>query len=540
MDQINPINDDSPDRDWDAADYVLNEQRQARITALTSLDADPEEAAKAVDLSKATGAPAPLVLGDMENFQQQHKAALTAELLRNNRFLEQYAADPIAAQVSNDDWGSLDKISQHLDHFHGPLPQFGKEIAKGIGSGDTSAIKRGFEAFKEAHGDWIGIDRETMDRITSNPVVANILNQALGPLWEAGMRLPLAALTGIAAAAGQAYANLTGSKDEGIKLARELIIVPQVAFPEMAGAHVPPELNAIARQAKEATTVARPWAEAGIRPPNDLHPLLAQGAAEEAKIDQKNFDELFKETQANATRERSPPSFEKFTELHTGDDTIGISVEKVKELYGDKLPEPDDNKLGFIPNIREQYESALASGGDIEAPWKMVLAHTTPETMEVLHDGLRLRPGGMTLDEVAGVKPVELKGEGAKIEAIEGPVEALRRASGLDPLATRDFKQEPGPTEPSIIPSSAKPYEGGVVTTKQGTEFSPYLNFPLKDALKNLDIKTEGIPGELQKKFAERLSKIVGNVPVRIVKDEDMKRISPDYFGKSRTGENYS
>ena len=608
MDQINPINDDSPDRDWDAADYVLNEQRQARITALTSLDADPEEAAKAVDLSKATGAPAPLVLGDMENFQQQHKAALTAELLRNNRFLEQYAADPIAAQVSNDDWGSLDKISQHLDHFHGPLPQFGKEIAKGIGSGDTSAIKRGFEAFKEAHGDWIGIDRETMDRITSNPVVANILNQALGPLWEAGMRLPLAALTGIAAAAGQAYANLTGSKDEGIKLARELIIVPQVAFPEMAGAHVPPELNAIARQAKEAITVAHPWAEAGIRPPNDLHPLLAQGAAEEAKIDQKNFDELFKETQANATRERSPPSFEKFTELHTGDDTIGISVEKVKELYGDKLPEPDDNKLGFIPNIREQYESALASGGDIEAPWKMVLAHTTPETMEVLHDGLRLRPGGMTLDEVAGVKPVELKGEGeeyrpyknvpdqlmgfkkegpqkgyeetkysheqpvlvtspdmapfqdqikglnkehalerarrnwegAKIEAIEGPVEALRRASGLDPLAARDFKQEPGPTEPSIIPSSAKPYEGGVVTTKQGTEFSPYLNFPLKDALKNLDIKTEGIPGELQKKFAERLSKIVGNVPVRIVKDEDMKRISPDYFGKSRTGENYS
>ena len=90
--------------------------------------------------------------------------------------------------------------------------------------------------------------------------------------------------------------------------------------------------------------------------------------------DREAFDKVFDDAQKTATLPRSQQygtkSMEKFVEVRYGDSTIGISAEKARELYGDGKPEIDDNKLGWVPNIEEQYEAALQSGSDITVPIK--------------------------------------------------------------------------------------------------------------------------------------------------------------------------
>ena len=88
----------------DAASWIMAQRRSAQASALTSLDDNPDNAARAQELSKATGANPALVYSDLDGFEQQHKAALISTMLENNQQLRDYAnGHPLAAKVSNDD-----------------------------------------------------------------------------------------------------------------------------------------------------------------------------------------------------------------------------------------------------------------------------------------------------------------------------------------------------------------------------------------------------------------------------------------------------
>src|SRR5450631_4348085 len=94
------------------------------------------------ELGKATGAKPALVYSDLDNFETQHKAALTANLLSNNDYLRQYiTADPMHAKVSNDDWGNHDAATEKLADFSKPSAferwlksdSISREFVEGVG-----------------------------------------------------------------------------------------------------------------------------------------------------------------------------------------------------------------------------------------------------------------------------------------------------------------------------------------------------------------------------------------------------------------------
>src|SRR6516162_2161886 len=97
----------------DAATNIIRLQRGTRVGAALAGQDNPDDAARALDLSDATGIPASMIYPSLDSFERKHKAALTLELLRNNQHLTDYANhSPMAPIVSNDDWGNMDKAGE--------------------------------------------------------------------------------------------------------------------------------------------------------------------------------------------------------------------------------------------------------------------------------------------------------------------------------------------------------------------------------------------------------------------------------------------
>src|SRR5215472_10723486 len=105
--------------------YDFEEQYQRAAAARTwgAMDDNPDDAARALKLGEMSGAPAPSLVGDKE-FEENWKAGLNTHIIRNNPDLQDYVnSHPLAASVSQDDYGQLDKISEMLRKSGTPLGQ---------------------------------------------------------------------------------------------------------------------------------------------------------------------------------------------------------------------------------------------------------------------------------------------------------------------------------------------------------------------------------------------------------------------------------
>lgn len=437
--------------------------------AVGTLDEDPEKAARALELEKATGTPAPVIYGDVENFERQHKAVLAGDIVKNNAFISDYVTkNQMAGRLSNDDYGSLDAVSQATQ-------KLGK---RSIMDAAIEGFKRGFG---EDHvGGWMVRNKEDLQWVHNNRMAAAVTSVAGFPI-EMLFRGVGGAVHGVSEAAGEAAGQLVGNKAQGERLTRDLIKLADVAMPEMVKGIAAPTGAQFNRQLREVVDSARPYIEAGREPPIGVHPEIDNLKIEQSKIDLDNLNEALKEAQASRTRERNPEIFASFIRQHT-DAKIGISVDAVQKLYTleETVPEtaariaeleeklntlrkfteldqagkgrkqykgrddpeyikdqedlrqqrieqndiaqeiyelqnatkkktaievrPDDGKLGWVQGIREQLESAIAIGGDIEIPLADWLAHVDPELAKELKDDIRVRPGGVTKNEVEGLK----------------------------------------------------------------------------------------------------------------------------------------
>src|SRR6266403_2773068 len=138
-------NTDFDEGDFDPTSYIARQQRASRMYALGSLADDPEKAARAVELGDATGDKPALIYGNLENYEEQHKAVLTASLLNSNKYLREYVdADPMHAKISNDGYASLDDISESLVKLALPKYKAQTAIAGGIFGGAVEGFKRGW------------------------------------------------------------------------------------------------------------------------------------------------------------------------------------------------------------------------------------------------------------------------------------------------------------------------------------------------------------------------------------------------------------
>ncbi len=445
------MSDIDVDPNIDPSNFIRRQQQASMSYALGSLEDDPEKAARATQLADVTGDNPSLILPNLENYEQQHKAALTAQLLKSNKFLRQYIdADPIHAKISSDGYASLDDISESM-----------KKVYPGPSVVLNSAIDRAIQGYKEGAvqgggiGDWAFLSPDARE----HPLKAAIAGVGWAPI-EIAMRfgsgvfraVTEATYGGVKAGAQQFGAD----ESHADSMARE---AAGLIESEMIGAraHEAPRptlgqhIEALPKEAKPSEFAdktasqidkalaifikAKPWLDEGKVPPKGLDPDIDKALFEQNKLGLDNLDEAYKKVQSDPTHERNEDISAYYLRLH-GDSNIGISGDAVARLYGNKVPEVGDNILGWHPGLPEELEMAKATGGDVRFPASELLAKTKPEVWDQLKDDIRVYPHGITKNEVVAEREAKegLVEPPKPAEIIPELLPSVRGSAGLEPL----------------------------------------------------------------------------------------------------------
>lgn len=423
------IAEDGPD---DPSDMILRDQRQTMSTAMSSLDDDPQKAARSFELGEATGDHPAVIYGNLENYENQHKAALTAQLLNSSKYLRQYVdADPMHAKLSNDDYGNLDAVSTAVSKFSstriGQIFRAPEAIGGGIFEG-------AIEGFKKGWGNVTNPEYIKDQEIKDYPLFTALMQSARFPV-DVGAALISGATEAVKGGTKAGYQAFTGDEQGAERFSREMAGMVETVLTNTSGYHgIHAPSPAQLEKVHGIIDRAKPWLDEGKEPPRGLDPEIDKLKFEQNKIDVDNLDEALKASQSSATRERSPDVFAGFIRQHSNA-RIGISGDAVGKLYGDRIPESGDNILGWAPGLAEELEVAKATGGDVHVPLADWLAKVDPEVAKALHDDIRVRPGGITKVEKDGFAEAKEGIEGFNpAEPLQEPLPSLRAASALEPL----------------------------------------------------------------------------------------------------------
>lgn len=411
---------------------LIYRRQQTTIQALEGLDGDPQEAGRAVQLGNSTGTPPELIAPDLEHYDSQYKAGLTAHLVNSNDFLRQYIEDkPLAATISQNDWGLMDEISQGLQRMW-PV-----QLAKPLVKMEGTALGEAVQGFKEGFG------REALDARfdEANPEIQQFYNYIDSPIWRhlAHAALPeirdfegsMAALQGATVGGASFLASLlrqTGAHDLEVPgtghvlgigspedAVRDLVGLSQVALPELAHPGMSMAWVEALNTAAHVRRVADAYIKAGVPPPPGLHPIIDELYRVQTEIDQKNLKDLEKKFDDLETTQIAPEYTADFIRQHVKTE-IGVSAEAVRK---------NEAKFDFIPDLQEKLKAAEDIGGDISIPLEDWITKLKPEDRNELRDDIRIRSEGLTPNEVKELKTEEVPTD---------MEDQIRQAAGLAPL----------------------------------------------------------------------------------------------------------
>jgi hypothetical protein len=446
------------------------------------LDANPDDAAEATDLSNITGAPAPWTLNNLDEQKAQIKKFAAQQLVLNNPDLVTYLqSHPMAASVSNDDWGNLDKFTREshtlTDLLHG-LVQGSTGIAV-----EAERIKEaGVQGWGEAYTPEQRLEGQQKYGRLGGAVLAALTQVAAVPGQEFGGYASMLAQAATDIPGFKEFATWAAGKQQDPALAQASLLDTTNAVLVALGMHIPAEVGKLIggseapppipprkafsdpqvqeyatriSQGKASTveraqteagaaergntalraglglpdvaTSAKPWTDAGVPVPSGVHPLIDEAKTQINMLAVANMERDFENMQKAATRERSPELAGVLAEQRYGDNTIGIRADAALGLYGDKPPMPDDGLLGWVPNIESQLMGARDTDSDIQVPIKDWITKADPQVAKGLHDDIRMWPGGITARE-AEEEPTQPKA------VVDAPLAAVRGASGLEPM----------------------------------------------------------------------------------------------------------
>ena len=385
----------------DIQSIVQDDLLNTRAQLFHGLDQNPDEAARATDLEQSTGVPAPVIASDQEGFERNYKAALAERLVMGNPQLRAYIhSHPMAAAVSNDDWGNLDSVSTASSRLGNVFNALNEPLQQPIPQYTSEDIARMYPALDPKKG--------LLPRI-SNAFATGEAN--LGSILVGGMSNIFSATVG-----GITAATTETAKTLGIPGAEQLgrdiggMAEYEMIKPEGKGLHpapVPVEPEQLA---------GKTWMSVGAEPPPGIHP---QFDAAKANINQLVVEQLQKdltEAQASSTFQRSPEMFQKFVEQHYGDRTISIS--------GDAAV-ANEGLLDWVPGIADKLDLARSTGADVEIPIADLFAKADPKVIKALGEDIRAWPGGITAREAAlGIEPKAM---------VQDALPQVRGAAGLEP-----------------------------------------------------------------------------------------------------------
>lgn len=420
----------------DPVDDFFNFRQRARQSAVINIETNPDEAARAMQLGQNTGTPPEIVAADMPSFERDSRATMAGEIINNNPALIEYInSTPIAAQISNDDYGNLDNISERIKPF---IPARGGRFGALIGAFSPEgrlgeALRRGFG--EGNYLEWAqrtDTDKALLEQLRRQPGWAPILASATA--IEAFFRSFGAALHGfhevgtttLTPVMSQIVQPGRNPRDEASALMRDVTGIAEYLM-NYQGHTIGTRMTNVPlrRQVEQVMQDSRPFLEAGQEPPPRVNPQMDQLKALQAQIELDMLKELQREAQASTTRERSPEMFSQFVRLQQPGD-IYISFDAIQKMYGEKLPEVGDNLLGWVPNMNQQWNIALATGGDIRVPMAEWLARVDPQIANELHENIRVRRNGVTLEEAKTLKEATVAGDTPEYMALHREQQGIR------------------------------------------------------------------------------------------------------------------
>lgn len=480
-------------------DFFQGQQQQARIGLASSMDDDPETAARSLDLSDATGVPATAIYGDTDGFERQHKAALGSSIVQSNVHIADYLnSHPLAPRLSHDDLGQMDIASQAMSK----LPE-------------KSGLQRVHEALK------IGsLGEKAFPGDPLAPYKEFGLSRPQDIEWAA--RNPELSAVGIGVAslvgypflfAGQILGGATNLINEfgGRQAASMFEYGLMRGDIRASGTGGFGDVEAIGQSMRAAA----PWLRAGKGAPTGIDATLDKLKVDQAKSDSDVLSEALSESVKSATRERNADFYANFARLHLGDREIGIPADVIRDLYGDKSPTAGDNLLGWVPDIEGKLSSAEATGGDVKIPLADWLAKVDPEVAKELKDHIRVRPDGITIEE-GKVAAEQEKIKTAAIQVNEKTYEGQIHGDALDKYLAEhpELNHDTFPHDnykEGYLTSKGRfvDREEGAQIAREQKQLKPVENIPGEDIKSHDDIKTlmaeDLLPSTLRDKPKERI-----------------------------------
>src|SRR5712664_423010 len=394
--------------DISVSDYFEASGVMAKTANVAALDDDPEQAARSLELEEATGVPATAIFGDVDAFERQNKAAMGSSIIADNVHIADYLnSHPMAPRLSHDDLGQLDTASQAISNLH--PKSFLERVHEALSLG---LPERAFpEDPLKPYKDFFETRPNDLEFSLRHPVAYPVMKGL-----ESIIGLPMVAGGQVVSAAANVV-NEFGGRDLAAMLEYEVMKPEGGQLAKYLETTKLPQLGS-------ALEVTAPYLKAEKEPPPGVHPLIDEVKTEQAKQDGDALKQALAESVKSATRERNDDYYANFVRQHVGDREIGIDAEAVRKIYGDKIPEAGDNLLGWVPDLAQRLASAESIGGDIHVPLADWLARVEPDVAKELHDNIRVRDGGLTLEETKGL---------VEKESIADPLQLTRGAGGFEP-----------------------------------------------------------------------------------------------------------
>ncbi len=442
---------------------VSSAQQKASVFSNSS----PDEAGKALSISKQTGIPASIVQTDLPGYQAHANTQSAIEAVKNPAIAKYVDENRMAPQVSNDDYSVLDKISgvfsklskDNIDlatsiNLMGQVPALndftesaaGREKLRGYGERMRAGFAGGFGEGNEVESMLNDAKKLGLSDQTIKVWEYSGLLPAARAL-ETGIRLVPGLIGGAVGLASGVAEEASGSVAWGDQLLRE---APGINATTMfaGGSLARPKytkgdaIQRVLNQPEDRLRVDKSPAEMTAE---DLHQFVAEhtpggprakslSASETPKdelwqskpiIDEAKatvageaLDEAVAASQESKTKERSPELYEKYLEAHGDQGTVHVPAQAILDLYErkGKVPMAGDGLFGFVPGLAEKATLAAETGAEIKIPLSKYVAHVDETVHEGLKDQVRVQENGVTREEAKLAK----EEQAAKIEAYHG------------------------------------------------------------------------------------------------------------------------
>src|SRR6516164_2700951 len=421
------------------ADDVFNglQSRQRAAQAATSssitLENDPDEAARALELERITGVPSQAIWGDVKGFEQSHKAALAGDILRNNPIISDWVTKhPLAGAISSDDLGNLDQVSTHFPALRSPPVFGGQELDVA-----SKALKAFGEEFtKPWPPDMSQMSDRQIQYYETYPFMkvfkgySQFLETALKQGTELVAQRPLSA-TMAAFHAGSAewlQQKLGVAPETAEKITRDLHGIAESEMARHGVVEGEPILQEGAfkeafNRVRDAIKDTRAWGNTSDIPPPGVNKDVDKAHEIAAKQGLKTLEDALKDSDKSAVLQRDKDMYGDFINSGVPGKTLSLEAAGVRRLYGDKQPAPGDGLLGDIPGLAAQLAGAETHGGRVEFPLAEWFK-TDPEVRKALKDDVVVYKNGDSANSAETRKDYDKASEGELTAAQQSRLDA--------------------------------------------------------------------------------------------------------------------